>query len=423
MKRLFTRIVLGVLLLLALVSCGAILLIQRDSRNPRHLSPPKVAVLNCPDRPPTVSVTTAIQASAAHTIYVGSGGHLYALDAQTGVMRWCRQVAIVGDSPCSGSCPSPPSIILGEPAAADGAVYVCASGYGDGQTYAFDARDGALLWQSVSDCLVNPIFSGKTGAPLVGHGIVYSGSCALSARDGQVIWTTQAGHGGLRQPQYIAFQALADGVLYANDEVSIYAISTQDGSVRWKYTPPGGEPPSTRLVVAGGRLYYGTFDAANESEKSRLYVLDITNGSLLWRSSTPVYNAVAFANGLVYFGSENPENSTLYALQASNGVVRWHDTTTWPYAMAVTGTNDVVYAVMDGPYAFDAATGKMLWHQSLGMSEYVSFTPMAVVGDVVYLGRTDGGSGESTIYALNATTGAIYWQISGIQPNVPLVVG
>src|SRR6185437_6194317 len=49
-------------------------------------------------------------------------------------------------------------------------------------------------------------------------------------------------------------------------------------------------------------------------------------------------------------------------------------------------------AIMDGTYAFDAAAGKMRWHQSLGMGEYVSFTPMAVAGDVVYLGRTDGGS-------------------------------
>src|SRR5690242_1412532 len=99
MKRLLVRIILGGLLLLALVSCGAILLTQRDLRN---LPPPKVGLGNCPDHPPKVSVTTPIPTVTAYTIYASSGGNLYALNTQTGALRWCRQVTIIGDFLCPG---------------------------------------------------------------------------------------------------------------------------------------------------------------------------------------------------------------------------------------------------------------------------------------------------------------------------------
>ncbi|HEX5546393.1 MAG TPA: PQQ-binding-like beta-propeller repeat protein [Ktedonobacterales bacterium] len=403
MKRRLVHIVLGGLLLLALVSCAAILLTQRDLRN---LPPPKVAVLNCPGHPPTVSVTTAIPASAAHTIYAGSGGNLYALNARTGAQRWCRQVAIVGEFLCPGSCPPPPSIIIGQPAVADGAVYVCASGYGDGQTYAFRASDGALLWRAISDCLVGSIFSGETEAPLVGLGIVYSGGAALRARDGHIIW---AAHVGGRS---FVPQALADGVLYGHDAESIYALDADNGGVRWKYAPPGSTPGG-QIVAASGRVYVGMHGSGNT-----LHALDAANGAPLWTSAMAAASNPTVANGMVYLGSWG---NTLYALQASDGAVCWRYMASVSITTATTIADGVAYVNLDGPYAFDATTGVVFWHQALGAGQNVWFTPLAVAGNVAYLGRTD-GEGNSVIYALNAATGAIYWQTSAIWQVTPLAV-
>ena len=403
MKRLLVRIVLGCLLLLALVSCGAILLTQRDLHN---LPPPKIVLGDCPDHLPSVSVTTPIPAAMAHTIYASSSGNLYALNARTGALRWCRQVTIVGDFPCPGSCPPPPFIILGQPTVSDGAVYICASGYGDGQTYAFRASDGALLWQAVSDCEVGSMPISDAAIPLVDHGIVYSGAAALQAHDGRIIWATHVGG------SYFAPQALADGVLYGNDADSILALDADNGGVRWKYAPPGSIP-GDRLTASSGRVYVGMLEPGNE-----LHVLDAANGALLWTSAMAAESNPTVANGMVYIGSSN---NTLYALQATDGAIRWRYTAPSSVYIATTIVDGVAYAILDGPYAFDAATGGVLWHQSFGASQNVSITPLAVAGDVVYLGRTD-GEGHGTIYALNAATGAVYWQISGIQPNVPLVV-
>jgi outer membrane protein assembly factor BamB len=404
MKRLLVRIILGGLLLLTLVSCGAILLTQRDLHN---LPPPKIGLGNCPDHPPGVSVTTPIPAVTAHIIYASSGGNLYALNAQTGALRWCRQVAIDGAFPCPGSCPPPPSIILGQPAVADGAVYVCASGYGDGQSYAFRASDGALLWQAISDCQVSSMSSQESDAPLVGHGIVYSGAVALREQDGQIIWTTHVGG------RSFVPQALADGVLYGHDAESIYALDADNGGVRWKYAPPGSTP-SGRIAVASGRVYVGVRGSGNA-----LHTLDAASGAPLWISAMAAASNPTVANGMVYLGSWG---NMLYALRASDGTVCWRYTASVSTATATTIADGVAYVNLDGPYAFDATTGVMFWHQALGAGQNVWFTPLAVAGNVVYLARTD-GEGNSVIYALNAATGAPYWQTSALWQVTPLAVG
>jgi outer membrane protein assembly factor BamB len=418
MKRLLVRIVLGGLLLLALVSCVAILLTQRDLRD---LPPPKIVLSNCPERPPNVSVTSPIPAVTAHTIYTSSGGNLYALNAQTGATRWCRQIMVTSEYGSRGKSQAPymflghpaiavappPEEYFGESAVADGAVYVCASGYGDGQTYAFRASDGALLWQAISGCLVGSLFTGETTVPLVDDGIVYSGSVALQAQDGHIIWATQVGG------RSFVPRALADGVLYANDADSILALGADNGEVRWKYAPPGATP-GDRLAVASGRLYVGMHGQGNT-----LHVLNAANGALLWTSAMAAASNPTVANGKVYLGSWG---NMLYALQASDGAVCWRYTASVSITTATTIADGVAYVNLDGPYAFDATTGIVFWHRPLGAGQNVWFTPLAVAGNVVYLGRTDGGSGESTIYALNAATGATYWQTSAIWQVTPLAV-
>jgi len=76
---------------------------------------------------------------------------------------------------------------------------------------------------------------------------------------------------------------------------------------------------------------------------------------------------------------------------------------------------------MDGPYALKAKTGKVIWHQSLGASQRVVFTPTTLAGNVLYLASTD-GEGNSIIYALNANIGTTYWHSSGLYHVTPLTV-
>ena len=181
MRRRIFLSVLGGLLLVTLGGCGY------QGPPGSGSQTPQITLNNCPDHPPTISVTTPIPASGAHTIYVSSSGNLYALDASTGAMRWCEQIGITHQNfcPASMSCPAGPFIYWGQPAVADGAVYVCASGYGDGQTYAFRADDGALLWHATSGCEAVSMPYGDNAIPLIDHGVVYSGSVRCARKMGR----------------------------------------------------------------------------------------------------------------------------------------------------------------------------------------------------------------------------------------------
>lgn len=408
MKRRLIRIALGGLLLLALAGCNPLFQTRPPSR------PPVIVLRACPDRPPPITVTAPIPAAAipAHTIYLGSSGNLYALDALSSKTLWCQQVAIEGEFPCPGSCPPPPFMMFGQPAVAHGAVYACASGYG-GYTYAFRASDGKLLWQVKSDCMYSDMPFRDDAIPLVGDGVVYNGPHALRASNGHILWTTTAGSG------YVAFQALAGGVLYGNDVEHIVAVNVSTGSLRWTYTAPTREPPGDRLIVADHRVYFGTLDPG-----SAMYALDASSGSLLWKSTTPAYGDAALLGNALYFGSAN---NSVYAVRANTGATlwRWQNPSSAPTNTEVTGANGMLYVSMDAVYALDAATGALRWRQPLdeplGAHQNVWLTPATVAGNVVYLARTD-GYGNSVLFALNAATGAIYWHVSPLSQVTPVVV-
>ncbi|HKT38991.1 MAG TPA: PQQ-binding-like beta-propeller repeat protein, partial [Ktedonobacterales bacterium] len=339
MKRRLIRIALGCLLLLGLAGCG-----YQTMTGIVNGQSHEIALRNCPDHPPSVSATTPLPTSTAHTIYVGSGDNLYALSATNGATLWCRQIIITGQFSCpaSQSCPPGPFVYWGQPAVADGVVYVCASGYGSGLTYAFRASDGGLLWRAMSDCQAVSTPFGDNAIPLVDHGVVYSGLHALRARDGRTIWTTTA---AAKDPRYISFQALVDGVLYGNDEDSIYAVNSHDGSVRWRYTAPDKAPPGGSLVVADGRVYYGTLDSVDGSEKSALYVLDAATGTLVWRFSMGAYAGATIANNLIYVSSRD---QFLYALQTSDGAIRWRNRFSIPVYNTAVSANGVIYITLNG---------------------------------------------------------------------------
>jgi len=300
-------------------------------------------------------------------------------------------------------------MLFGQPAVANDVVYVCASGYGGGYTYAFRAKDGALLWHVKSDCAVVSMPYGDYAVPLVNQGIVYTGSYALQAQNGTILWKTPLG---------VSFQELVNGVIYANDEDSIYALNASNGALRWRYSAPDHAVVGGRLVVDGDRVYYGTQDSVDGSEKSALYVLNAANGSLLWKFAMGTYSGATIMNGLVYISSRD---QYLYALDASTGTIRWRVRSVYPVYCTAAATKGILYINMDGVYALNAATGNVIWHQSLGAHQNDVFTPSTIIEDVIYLASTD-GQGNSIVYALNAHDGTVYWHSGALNQVTPLTV-
>ena len=128
-------------------------------------------------------------------------------------------------------------------------------------------------------------------------------------------------------------------------------------------------------------------------------------------------SSAAVANEVVYIASVpqgSNTNGTVYALNASTGVLLWsftpvyHSPLQQQFISSPAVANGVVYinsrVSEDGNdngtmYALNASTGALLWSYTAGTGS----TP-AVANGVVYVGSVD-----DNVYALNASTGAKLW--------------
>jgi outer membrane protein assembly factor BamB len=93
---------------------------------------------------------------------------------------------------------------------------------------------------------------------------------------------------------------------------------SKDGREVWHAKLGGGV--ETTPAVAFGRVYVGAGDGS-------LYVLNASNGKLLWKYTTGgpiVASPIVSLNGIVYVGSTD---GRIYALDAKNGELVWSDDT------------------------------------------------------------------------------------------------
>ncbi len=380
---------------------------------------------NCKGSVHSASSASVSSSTTQRSIYFGgSRGNLYAVNAQTGSLRWCIHLSNPGvqaTPSCPGShCPSFPSFLLiGTPAIVDGVVYVCASGVGEaGYTYAFNVSDGSLRWRTQSDCWSVSIPFGDSAIPLVNNGVVFSGLYALRAQDGQALWKET--HINLAQDGELILLTVANGVVYACTEAAVYALNAGDGSIRWRYPPHTYMTVGGPLVVSASNqmLIVGTQGSVDQPETSAVYAINTENGALRWYHLMGDYVGATFLNNVAYVSSGD---QYLYAFNASSGKVLWRSKlgyTAW-YAPVI--EKGILYSNADGAYAVDGTNGRILWHKSLGADQSVSFNPSVVVDGTDYLASTD-GHGISTVYALNASNGAEYWYSASIPQISPLAV-
>jgi outer membrane protein assembly factor BamB len=130
---------------------------------------------------------------------------------------------------------------------------------------------------------------------------------------------------------YAATPVIADGVVYSQDLGSnVQAIDLKTGKVLWTKTYEQPDHGPNGLVVAGGRVYGVTPNAA--------FSLDEQTGEQVWMVSiagehATVDMAPGYHNGVVYVssvpGDEHEPNTgdgvgTLYALDGKTGQKLWH---------------------------------------------------------------------------------------------------
>jgi outer membrane protein assembly factor BamB len=184
------------------------------------------------------------------TLYVSAYfNRLYALDGQTGTVRWLSKATFN---------PSSPPTLVGS------RLYVAAAE----SVYALDAVTGATIWQTPG---MGTVYASM---PIVG-GILYVSSLAravhaLDVATGEKRWTFATGDKVYSTPVIDEQQ----GVVYiGGSDKYLYALDTASGALHWRQAL---DSPVSTPVLANGRLYIG-------SDAGYLYALDPSSGAVIWQ--------------------------------------------------------------------------------------------------------------------------------------------
>ncbi len=198
-------------------------------------------------------------------------------------------------------------------------------------------------------------------------------------------------------------------LVFINDADVLRALDAVTGQERWHAAVPGG----TGVVVEDGLLVVGTGDGF-------LLGLEVATGAEQWRFQVSTQGAAhnpALSGGIAYVGGDSPG---FFAVDVGSGRLLWRgDTGTDETGTAVVSAG-IAYiggSAESGEghlYAFDAATGALLWRRDEPI-----FTP-AVLDGVGYSGSVAG-----IVSAFNTATGSELWrtQLGGVVRPLAVVPG
>jgi outer membrane protein assembly factor BamB len=307
-------------------------------------------------------------------VYVGSDDtKLYAFDAKTGAQLW------------SAATGGP---VVSSPAIVDGVVYV---GSDDTKLYAFDASGKVKCSGTPKTCapLWTAVTGGPVSSPAVSNGVVYVSS-----------YTNL----DVFNPSYTNLSAFdANGKINCSGTPKTCAPLWTAKSYGTRSSPAvahgvvyvGGA--ATVSLGAFGGIVIGFLSAFDASGKVNCSDTPKTCAPV-WMShatSGPSDSSPAVSNGMVYVGSKFDNN--LYGYDTTRTGCRGNQDCHPNLTASTTGSIDSSPAVANGVvyvgsgdtklYAFDATTGTRLWSAATGGP--IASSP-AVANGTVYVGSDDG---------------------------------
>jgi outer membrane protein assembly factor BamB len=256
---------------------------------------------------PTDSVASSPAVANGIVYYLSYDRALYAVAADTGAAKWLfatggerrfEAKGLHGLMPADQNIPDPMDVFLSSPAVFNGRVYF---GSSDGHVYAVDAKTGVLSWSFMTKDVVHasPAIANNT----VYIGSWDSNLYALDAETGAEKWRFKAGEDPVVHNQ-VGFQsspAVVDGTVYTGcRDGHVYAIDAATGAKKWDYSTSqswvNGTPAVRDEVV-----YVGT------SDTHRFHAIDAKTGRLLWvfDAKSLIFGSAALAGNLAYVGAFN----------------------------------------------------------------------------------------------------------------------
>jgi outer membrane protein assembly factor BamB len=236
---------------------------------------------------------------------VSLDGNLYAIDTATGKQRWAfatqgehrfTAAGVLGARPSAEIMPDPWDFYLSSPTVAAGVVYF---GSGDGHIYAVDARTGVLRWSYKTGNVVHSSPAVSGGILYAGSWDTYF--YALNAATGELEWKFKTGEDPATHLMtgIPGSAAVANGAVYFGcRDANFYALDAATGALKWK-VPNDGSWVIASPAVADGVVYYTT------SDSHRFQAIDASSGKILYWLPTNIYSfsSPAIASSRGYFGT------------------------------------------------------------------------------------------------------------------------
>jgi len=234
-------------------------------------------------------------------------GKFYALDARTGALRWkfttegerrFEAKGLHGMLPKNQTIADAFDVFLSSPVVAAGLVYF---GSGDGHVYALDAQSGDMRWKFRTGDVVHASPAYADGVVFFGSWDSYF--YAVDARTGQERWRFHGGEDQVIHNQ-VGFQsspAVIDGVVYTGcRDSNLYAIDAFTGKEKWRWNASGSWVISSP-AVAKGKVIFGT------SDSSLYLVVDATTGkpTVEIQGNAYTFASPAVAGSVVFTGILN----------------------------------------------------------------------------------------------------------------------
>ncbi len=282
-----------------------------------------------------------------------NSGRVYALDADSGRLRWARRQR---------------GQIASSPAISDDRVFISSM---DGALTAYTRAHGTPIWSFTTGG--SPIES----SPLVVDGRVYVGAWngalyAIDARTGAKAWT-------FRAPGEIKGSAASVGdlVVVGDYAGNVHALDAASGAERWTYR--GGDRFYGGPAASADTLVIGDVGGS-------VIALDRRTGAERWRRALGgyVYASAAIAGETVFIGSYS---GRFEALDLTTGAVRWSFDAGGRISGSATVVGGVVYtAVLSRPgearrtYGLDIRTGAVRYRGGDGR-----YSPAVGAGNTLYL--------------------------------------
>lgn len=243
---------------------------------------------------------------------------------------------------------------------------------------------------------------------------------SIDAATGTKGWTVVTGNAG-NFPVVAAGQLVFSICGFVNDTAhsvgAICAYRKSNGKRVWRWSnechclPESGV--QSALAYANGVVYFG-YGNGGSGGAEYVVAADAATGNAIWTYVTGTSNSlgtspIAVGDGGVYFGCNGANNfHGLCSVAQSDGSLRWAADMLGANVGAVTSANGTVYANpsfgASSVIALDAATGAQKW--SFGAGQTGNRRPVAVRGANVYYTDDDG-----YLYDLRAADGTVKWSI------------